>query len=171
MRTGSTGYAQQWTFVPQESLASPSGPPDHVKEARKAELHEAFKKKFLINESRSMNQASTSSTSDTPDIEESGIPVTEDMDTTAEGGNILGDEGDESDPGFRELMNVFSHPSSATTKVSRKQKASDKATPATGTRKQASAARKGTGSKKLPAKIGPSGKPYTPLELQVRAIH
>lgn len=171
-QTHSRGVAEQWAFVPQPSFlqSTPSVPEDGIgestsrfdpqKEAEKAKRHEAFKKKLLTNDNRFKLRPGVLGTADTINPEElaqsSRTPV-------SEGEDAAEDSGDDSDPAFREVMNMFS--SSVTTNRKGKKRAT---TESSQTNQRASTSG-GRRSNKPPPKIGPSGQAYTPLELQVRS--
>ncbi|KAF9452264.1 DNA mismatch repair protein MSH3 [Macrolepiota fuliginosa MF-IS2] len=133
----STGIAERWAFVPQgsPSRGSPSDPAIGAK---------VFKKTLSTNDSRFRLRPGALGPPGTltEGAQGRGTPIPED-------GNVAEDSGDDSDAAFREVMDMFSHPSSATVTGKGKQRASTET------------------SKKPPLKIGPSGEAYTPLELQV----
>lgn len=179
------GTAEKWAFIPQPSPSqclSPgsgtrSGPDtsyksDFVKENEKAKLHEAFKRKLLSHDSqfRLRHGVLAAPASDTGESVREGrtSPLDDQVDVTAGRDD---NSGEDSDPGFREVMRIFSHTDSGSATVTRKGKGKQKASAEIksteqGGSKQSSAAASRR-SKKPPPKIGPSGEPYTPLELQV----
>ncbi|KXN82576.1 DNA mismatch repair protein MSH3 [Leucoagaricus sp. SymC.cos] len=164
--------AEQWAFIPQTSwqtshpapeAGSGQGGLDPKSEAKKAKLHEAFEKKFLTHNFE-LRPGALGAPDSLHAEENDQFPVPMDIDMIEDENSRVEDE--DSDPGFTELMEKFSNPSSGTAKGKGKIKVSIKTKSAAQANKQ-SATKTGRRSKKPPPKIGPCGEPYTPLELQV----
>ena len=164
---GST--AEQWIFKSQSSstdLRPREGTrwvSDPVKEAEKANRHEAFKKKLLTYESqyRLRHGVSALDTSLTPRLDDLAV-----IDADDNNGS-----GNDSDPGFKEVMKIFSHSHSISAVAADKGKGKQAASART---KLTSHGQRSVTTKRKTNKstliIGPSGEPYTPLELQVQYI-
>jgi len=138
-----------------------------VEEARKVKLHEAFKKKLLTYESQHRLRYGVSVTPENNfeargNTHENIIPYLDDPAVIHDND----DSGTDSDPGFKEVMKVFLHSGSNSMAVTGQGKGKQ-TTSARLTRTKPPNPRR-TGKSSLVT--GPSGEPYTPLELQVQYI-
>ena len=179
----SAGAAAKWAFVPQTSspqshlspgLDSRSGHDANskagsVKETEKVKRREPFKKKLLSHDTQfylrhgPRGDTTLDAHSEPPDPDDL-------MDEPAE--EDSGAEVD-SDPEYTKLMRIFSHKDVSSTKGKGRDKQNTSASSKGAGRgsNQPQSTGKGQKGKKAPQKIGPSGKTYTPLELQVRLTY
>ncbi|KAI0637370.1 muts domain V-domain-containing protein [Trametes polyzona] len=143
--TKSGGHAEQWRFDPK----SPNLSQRTTENATQREAHERAKKILLGSASLFGGRDHSGDVTPSSDVEEGpDAPVLE-------------DEEDETEKKFSELMEMFSS-SSSKAKPKGKRAATKKAAPPV-------AGPSRSKSQKI-EEIGPSGRPYTPFELQVREL-
>lgn len=169
-----TGMAEQWIFRSQSS-STDKMPSEEIRwisnsvdEARKVKLHEAFKKKLLTHESQyrlryGVSLAPENNFEARGKTHENLTPHADDPAAI----NDNGDSGSDSDPGFKEVMKVFLHSGSNSVAVAEQGKGKQTASVRLTRTKPTDPKRRTVKSSLV---IGPSGEPYTPLELQVQYI-
>jgi len=166
--------AEQWIFRSQSSGTDERlseeirWTSNSVKEARKVKLHETFKKKLLTHESQyrlryGVLAASEDNFEARRNPYENLTPHSDDPVAVDDND----DSGSDSDPGFKEVMKVFLHSGSNSVADAEQGKGKQMASVRL-TRTKPTNPKRRTG--KSGFVIGPSGEPYTPLELQVQYI-
>ncbi len=168
----SRSMAEQWAFMSQPSISQ--GSPavsedgtrqdtsgfDSQKETQKAKRHETFKKKLLADESHFRLRPGVLDAAGTINSEE--LAQSSRAAASSEDEDAAEDSGGESDPAFKEVMNMFS------SYVTASKRGKKKAAVERNLASQHASTSSGGRSKKPPPRVGPSGQAYTHLELQVR---
>lgn len=131
------GVAEQWRFDPRSSSEEPRSAADGTQQKK---LHEKAKKILLGNK----NVFSRSQSDD----KEMGVDALDEVEDGSDKAAELESSGDESDPQFSNLLQMFANSKS-------KKKGKRKATAPSSRQKKIE-------------EVGPSGQTYTALELQVR---
>ncbi|KAI0948577.1 hypothetical protein AcV7_009281 [Taiwanofungus camphoratus] len=133
------GVAEQWRFDPRSSSEEPRSAADGTQQKK---LHEKAKKILLGNK----NVFSRSQSDD----KEMGVDALDEVEDGSDKAAELESSGDESDPQFSNLLQMFANSKS-------KKKGKRKATAPSSRQKKIE-------------EVGPSGQTYTALELQVREL-